>query len=351
MPRNIFLMQWDPRRGPLVLGYYTPSEEAAEAGGIDKDFLINVFGMVLQRGERLEGFYDVTYQNYEIVTYYSGQELNQLFGVVLREGEDKKGIRGGVVRAALTAFRRGEPPVTEEEWRDLWDRISAFPTMSFEERLADAFRDDEARKLLEIMLDNGIMVVDRLLDSLKTSFPFLPRDVLLTYVYLLEALGVLSTKWDEKALIERVYLLRDVVFYRRKPEKFDEIASAISDYSEEFERFAREYQENGWVSDQALLPNVLGDPNQFQVIKAFRELGIMSENEVATRGITSIVEKLVSIDILRRKDDQYYLFSDPTVKLLLPKYTFANVVKRLRDEELTKDVVIDYLKTVRESYL
>ena len=344
-------MQWDPRRGPLVLGYYTPNKERLEESKIDKDFLINVFGTVLQRGERLEGFYDVSYGGFDIVTYYSGQELNQLFGVVLAPNEDKEGIRGGVVRAALTAFRRGEPPVVEEEWRDLWDRISAFPTMSFEERIADAFRDEEARKLLDIMLENGIMVIDRLLDSLKTSFPVLSRDVLLTYVYLLAALGILETKWDEKALIERVYLLRDVVFYRRKPEKFDEIVSSISDYRDEFERFARDYQENGWVSDQVVLPNILSDPNLFGVIKQFRELGVISENEVATRGWISAVEKLVSMDIVRKHDDKYYLFSDPTVKLLLPRYTFANVVRRLREEELTKDVVLDYLKTVRESYL
>ena len=346
MPKNIFLMQWDPRRGPIVLGSYPATSE-----GIDKDFLINVFGLVLQREERLEGFYDVSYQGFDIVTYYSGQELNQLFGVVLEKGEDKEGIRGGVVRAALAAFRRGEPPATVEEWEDLWNRISAFPILTLEERIADAFRDDEARKLLEIMVDNGIIVIDRLIDNLKTSFPFLSRDVLVTYVHLLEALGILVTKWDEKALIERVYLLRDVVFYRKRPEKFSEIASEINDYEEEFERFAREYQEEGWISDQVLLPGIISDPNLYMIIKEFREKCIINENDIATRGWTSLAERLVTLDILRKKDDKYYLFSDPTVKLILPRYTFSNVVKKLRGEELSEDVVIDYLKTVRESYL
>ncbi len=346
MPKNIFLMQWDPRRGPIVLGYYPQNTE-----GIDKDFLINVFGTVLQREERLEGFYDVTYGGYDVITYYSGQELNQLFGVVLEEGEEKEGIRGGVVRAALTAFRRGEPPTTIEEWEELWERISAFPTMSLEERIADAFRDNETRKLLEIMLDSGIMVIDRLLDNLKTAFPYLARDVLLTYVYLLEALGILETKWDEKALIERVYLLRDVVFIRRKPEKFGEISSAIDGYQAEYEKFVREYQEGGWAQDQTILPELLGDPNIYGVIKIFREVGVMPEDEAQSRFGSTILKKLLDFDVLGKKDNKYYLFTDPTVKLLLPKYTFANVVRRLRDEELSKEVVLDYLKTVRSSYL
>ena len=346
MPKNIFLMQWDPRRGPIVLGYYPENTE-----GIDKDFLINVFGMVLQREERLEGFYDVTYGGYTVITYYSGQELNQLFGVVLDENEEKEGIRGGVVRAALTAFRRGEPPTTKEEWEELLERISAFPTMTLEERIADAFRDMESRRLLEIMLDSGIMDMDRLLDNLKTSFPYLARDVLMTYVYLLAALGVLETKWDEKALIERVYLLRDVVFIRRKPEKFSEIASQISDYQSEYEKFVREYQEGGWVQDQSILPEILGDPNTYGVVKIFRDQGVIKEDEAHSRFGTTTIKKLLDTDIIRKKDDRYYLFTDPTVKLLLPKYTFANVVKRLREEELSKEIVLDYLKTVRSSYL
>lgn len=346
MPEYIFLMRWDIRRGPILLGYF-PQENI----DIDKDFLINIFGSVMQREERLEGFYEVTYGGKDVITYYSGQELNQLFGTVLGSGEDKEGIRGGVVRAALVAFRRGEPPATVEDWREIWDRITRFPTLTYEQRVADAFRDMEARRALEVMVENGIMETDRLLDSLKASFPQLPRDVLLTYVYLLESLGILQTKWDEKALLQRVYLLRDVVFHRRKPDKFNEISKQIGNYVEQLEKYAREYQESIWETDQALLPEILGDPAIYDVLTEFRERGIIPADEAESRGWTTIVRRLLDIDILKEANGKYYLFTDPTVKLLLPRYTFSTVLRRLRDEEISKEVVLDYLRSVRASYL
>jgi len=346
LPEIIFLMRWDPRRGPVILGFY-PQENVS----IEKDFLINVFGTIMQREERLEGFYEVTYGGKDIITYYSGQELNQLFGTVLAQGEDKEGIRGGVVRAALVAFRRGEPPATLEEWKEIWDRITKFPMLTYEQRVADAFRDIEARKTLEVMLENGIIEMERLLDNLKASFPHLSRDVLLTYVYLLESLGILQTKWDEKALLQRVYLLRDVVFHRKKPEKFEEIAKEIEGYIESLEKYAREYQEGIWETDQAILPEVLGDPATYDILAEFRERGTIPVDEAQSRGWTTIVEKLVNLEIIKEAGERYYLFTDPTVKLLLPKYTFSIVVRKLRDEELSKEIVLDYLRTVRASYL
>lgn len=90
MPEAIFLMRWSPKRGPVVQGSYPPGAE------LGKDFLIDVLGSIIQEEEeRLEGFYPVTLEGRDVISYYSGEELNQVFGIVLGREESEREYRGG----------------------------------------------------------------------------------------------------------------------------------------------------------------------------------------------------------------------------------------------------------------
>jgi len=349
MPEGIFLMRWDPRRGPEVLGMYPP--EAV----ITRDELIEVFGsLLLREEERREGFYTfktVGSARLDVVAYYSGIELNQIFGIILSPGEKPDDFRGGLVRIALKTFKLGEVIIdTEEKWSDIWGWLLNYPTMALEQRLGDVFQDTESYKLLEILVDSGITTIDDVVLKMKTEFPALSRDVIVTYVHTLEALNVFATKYDEKALIERVYLLRDVLFHRRKPENFDQIAKEISVYKDKWEVFAKRYYDSDWINDKEVLPRILGDAQKYKIISEFRRRGIISAQEIAAMGWSDHVEELRALEILDMENDNYYLFSDPTVAYVFPKYTIARVVERLKNGELEKNIVVDYLRMLREAY-
>jgi len=349
MPEGIFLMRWDPRRGPEILGMY-PSEIA-----ITQDELIDIFGtLLLREEERREGFYTFRTMGatkLDVVAYYSGQELNQIFGIILSPGEKPDDYRGGLVRIALKTFKLGEIVIdTEERWLEIWGWLLNYPSMTIEQRLGEVFQDEETYKLLEILVESGITTIDDIVLRMKTEFPVLSRDVIITYVHTLEALDVFATKWDEKALIERVFLLRDVLFHRKKPEKFDEIAKKISTYEDKWKSFAKRYYEGDWMNDRAIIPRILGDPERYRVLSEFRRRGVLSESDIATMGWSEYVEELKNLEILDKEDDKYYLFSDPTVAYVFPKYTIAKVVEKLRDGELDKNLVIEYLRMLREAY-
>lgn len=349
MPEGVFLMKWDPRVGPEVLGMYPP--EAV----ITRDELIEIFGSLLIREEeRREGFYTfktVGTAKLDVVAYYSGIELNQIFGVVLSPNEKPDDYRGGLVRLALRTFKLGEIIVeTEERWREIWNWLLSYPTMALEQRIGDVFQDIESYKLLEIMVDAGIANIDDLVLKMKTEFPALSRDVITTYVHTLEALDIFATKWDERALIENVYLLRDVLFHRRKPEKFNDIAKEIMIYKDKWDAFAKRYYDGEWINDKELLPRILGDAEKYKIISEFRRRGIIHESEVNAMGWTDQVEELKEIEILDEEDNKYYLFSDPTIAYVFPKYTIAKVVEKLKNGELGKETVIEYLRMLREAY-
>lgn len=349
MPEGIFLMRWDPRLGPDILGMY-PSEAM-----ITRDELIEIFGsLLLHEEERKEGFYTfktVGASRLDVVAYYSGEELNQIFGIILSPGENPEDYRGGLVRLALKIFKLGEVTIdSEERWKETWSWLLNYPSMTLEQRLGDVFQDIESYKLLEILVEEGIATIDDVVLKMKTEFPTLLKDVIITYVHTLEALNIFSTKYDEKALVERVYLLRDILFHRRKPELFEKLSKDIPALKDKWEVFAKRYYENDWINDKEILPAILADANKYKVILELRRRGIISVQEANSLGWGDIINELRTHDIIDKYEDSYYLFSDPTVAYVFPRYAIARVIEKLKNGEIEKNLVIDYLKMLREAY-
>jgi len=346
LPIATFLAEWDPRRGLVIIGMYPPT------ANIDQDQLINIFGsLLLKEEERREGFYEISVGGLNTVAYYSGQELNQIFGIVLEPEEESGPYRGGLVRVATKIFKLGEGIIeTEEGWEDLWKWITAYPNFTLEQRVAEVFRDEEAQRLLDILADTGIMTIDEVVDRMKLQFPGLLRDVILTYVHTFEALDIVATKFDEKALIERVYFLRDIFFHRRRPDLFEDILAEIPEYEDKWNEFVTKYYEGGWEKDREILPPLLGNPDTYEIIKEFRDRGIIPADEVSSRGWDKLIGDMIEHQIIDVSGDKYYLFSDPAVTRVFPRYTISAVVARLREGALDKEVVLDYLNTMKNAY-
>ncbi len=340
-------MRWDPRRGPMLLGTY-PVELS-----LSPDELVNVFGgLFLEEEERREGFYNISSGGRNILAYYSGVELNEIFGVILKSGENPNDYRGGLVRLALKIFKMGEEMLySEESWAEALNWITNYPSLTMEQRLADVFMDEEARTLLDLMVEEGILTLDEIVRRLRGIHPGVGRDVIASYVYTLEALNVLLTHYDEKALIERVYLLRDVAFIRRRPKAFDQIAKNIPGYVERWSEFVKRYYDREWIQDKNILPSILADVNTYKVLSEFRSRGIISEDEAGTHGWDQIIEeRLRPYEIVEKHEDKYYLFSDPTVTFVFPRYVIAKVMNKLKSGELEKKLVLEYLRVLRDAY-
>lgn len=345
MPKAIFLMKWSAKRGPVVQGSYPPENP------LEKNFLIDVLGSIIQEEEeRIEGFYPITLEGRNVISYYSGEELNQVFGILLESEENEKTYRGGLVQATARILKKGGSISTTEEWEELWNWIVAYPDMSREHRIRDAFSDPSMNTILSIMAESGVLTIDELTDraGIRTG---LSRDVVTTYVHILEALGILETHWDEEALEERVYMLRDLLYYRKKPETFGKIKKKVPKYNEKLNTYLKKYKRDmTWKEDRKEIPQLLSQPGVYKVIERVRENGVVDRQRVNNE-ISETANRLVKKKILGETDDQFYLFTLPTLKLVFPKYTISRVLARARDEELSKEEVLEFLRTLRESYL
>ncbi|NIU82549.1 MAG: hypothetical protein GWN64_03515 [Candidatus Thorarchaeota archaeon] len=329
----------------MVQGSYPPGAE------LGKEFLIDVLGSIIQEEEeRLEGFYPVTLEGRDVISYYSGEELNQVFGIILGRGESEREYRGGLVQATARILKRGGSISTTDEWGNLWNWVKTYPKMSREYRITDAFRDPSMDTILSISAENGLLTMDELVDraGLRTD---LSRDVITTYVHILEALGLLETHWDEAALEERVYMVRDLLYYRKKPEQYKEIAEFIPGYEERFNSFIEKYKRDmRWKDDKEVLPGLLTRPGIYDVLERFEREGVISRSEV-TEDFASKARQLVEWQLAGETDDYFYYLAAPSLELIFPKYTISRVLARARDEEITKNEVIEYLNTLKESYL
>lgn len=346
MPKAVFLMRWTAKRGPVVQGSY-PSE-----ADLEKDFLIDVLGSIIQEEEeRREGFYPITLEGKDVVTYYSGEELNQVFGILLEEEERGEEYRGGLVQATVRILKKGGSISTTEEWKRLWDWVKAYPDMTREQRIGDAFKDPAMNEILSIITDNGILTMGEMVDRTQIRLPSLSRDVITTYVHILEALDILETQWDDEALEEQVQILRDVIFYRKKPERYEKIVNRIPGYEEDFSSYVEKYKrERMWEQDREVLPDLLRHPEVYKLLKRFRKKGILEKAEI-TGSYDNVVGKLLEENILGETNAFYYLFTTPTLDLLFPRYTISRVFAKARDGTLSKEKVLDFLDTLKGSYL
>ncbi len=359
IPETLFIGKWIPRGAPRLLGAYPIKE-------LRYDLIIDIFGLILreeyrQEEEPREGFYIVqyppknaafsdTYGGRYFVCYFSGMELRQLVGLILDAGERPDPFRGALVRAALRLFRRGEIPTTEEEWSNLWNQIIAYPESPLEQKIADIFRDVEARIILSIMLQDGILTLDELVRKVRERLATpVSRDLIVTYIYVLSALGILEVRYDEKALMERVYLISDVIFYRRRPNAYNKIASKVPEYKDAYAQFASEYIAS-WEADMSLIPEVIGNPELYAFVERLRKEGVMQVTDLSSEEL-KIVEKLADIKIVKRIGDYVCFLSDPTYKIIFPRWTIKEVLNRAKENEEFREIVIKWLNILREAYL
>lgn len=345
MPESIFLMRWSAKRGPVVQGSYPPETE------LKKDFLIDILGSIIQEEEeRTEGFYPITLEGKDIISYYSGEELQQVFGIVLKEAEREQEYRGGLVQATARILKKGGSISTSEEWSNLWSWIVNYPDMSREHRIRDAFRDASMNIILSIMAESGILTMDELVDraGIRTT---LSRDVITTYAHILEALGLLETHWDEEALEERVYMIRDLLYYREKPQNHEKISKNIPQYRKNVNNYLEKYnREMIWKEDRETLPQLLSQPSTYNLLQRFENQGLIKKTNLEEGSIEES-NKLLQRKIIEEDQEYFYFFTTPKLDLIFPKFTISRVLARARDEELSRNDVIDYLQTLRDSYL
>jgi len=345
LPKAIFMSVWDPRRGPMLIGQYPADYE------IDRDRLLDFLGMALRQGEAAH-FSEVEVGGENAIVYYTGMQTRMCFGAIIDEDDDVDALRGAIVRSVVDIIMRGTVPRSMEEWGRLYEKITLYMKMPVEEKMGELFCDPFVVRLYSVLLDLGIVRQDFLLSSLGIIHGDKEEDLLRAYIEILSSLGVVQIYRDEESMREYVFLIRDVVVLRRKPKLFREISSIISAYDDEYSDYIMRYLENkAWRDEQDILARVFSDPQFYKVLKILRERGVIPIEEARDGGIAPQLELLETIDVCRKGDNIYYMFTDIAIVKMFPKYSIYKCLQQYAAGVLSGKEVRSYLEAIKKSYL
>ncbi|MGQ4895119.1 MAG: hypothetical protein ACP6IQ_10905 [Candidatus Njordarchaeia archaeon] len=351
LPKVTFLLYWDYRKGPIVVGQY-PADF-----NLDIDTIIEFFQAALQKA-RISHYEEVKISQGLALTYFTGEQTRMLFGVLLDEEENPDLLRGSLVRLVLKVIKSGQMPSSAEDWKFLWDTLIEYPKMEIEEKIGEIFSDKIARKIIRYLLEKGTeFSEDLIMGTVGTEEvnPSAIMDIGRTYIEILQALGILSVVWDKESLKERICLVRDVFFLRRRPERYEDLVEAIPGFKEEYESFVRDYIVNKkWQEDTEIIPKLFADPILYRTLKVLKEKGWISEDEATEQDLLDSLMKLVDYSVakIHERDGEriFYIFSEPVIVLQLPRFTISKTVERLNNEEIDANTLIQYLETIKKTY-
>ena len=344
MPKVIFLLGWNPRRGLHIIGQYPPDIE------LDKDTLLDYFGLALQKGDA-KSFSELEHKGERIIMYFTGMTTKMAFGAIVDEDENIDLLRGAMVRAVLELITKQAIPASIDAWSAIFEKMVLYQGMSIEEKVGELFSDPLFIRLFEKISEFGVIKYETLLEELRVLTGSREEEIIRAYIESLTALNITQLYYDEESMREYIYLLRDVAIIRKRPEKYDEIANIVNDYKSDYQQWVSEYMESKkWKEDQGALARVFSDPRFYRTLKFFREKGIISKSDIEIMDRTAL-EFLILNDICRGNEDYIYMFTDVAIVLMFPKYSIHRCLQNYASDMLTLQEVKKYLEAIKKSYL
>lgn len=343
MVKVVFLMGWDSRMGPRVLGQY-PTDYP-----LDKEKLIDLFGLALRHGESAH-FSEVELRGEKAVLYFTGMQTRMSLGAIMDEDDNIGTIRGALTRIVLDLIVRGQVPHSIDDWKRIYDKITLYGSMTLEEKVGELFSDMLFKRLFDTLLDWGLIRYDMLLSQLSVLAGSKDEDIIRAYLEIMNSLGLIQLYYDEEAVREYIFLLRDVAILRRKPELYDYIKKEIDDYEEKWEELKEEYlSQRLWMNEQEMLAQIFANPELYKLLMELRKRGVISIDEL--RNEASHANFLENLKVFGKTDSKYYLLSDVVIALLFPRYSIHQALGKYSEDVFSKEEILKYLDTLKKSYL
>lgn len=344
MLKGIFLIQWDPKRGPFVKVQYPPDL------GVDRnqDLVIKVYGTCVY-AERVEGYHKAVFGKYEIPAYYSGMELNLILASLV-EGESGDVYRESLLTIAPIMFKRRGVILSDAKWEELFKIMEAFPKMTSDEKIAYALSDPIRVKIIEIVTKRVGLPLDDIRKALVPSVPDITRAEVMSHVDLLERLGILVKFWPPEEAEPHVTLARDIVFTRTAHEK----ALKVIEEKPEYVKFISEfYAKYNWEKDQSEVAAVIARPEtKILLNKVFKGSPVVPLSKIPKDALPARFEKdLINKNVIRKSKDEVFLITVPKVRKIFPEHHIAKMLKMVEEGKLSRDEAIAYLKAMRLAYL
>jgi len=356
MPFGIIVVRWDNRLGAVLEAKYPESIRTTD------DQIMKIY-TAHAMGEAAAGFMSMRLGNLNVASYYSGFDINYYVALLLTLEENAEDYEDGLAEVAAKIFSKIENEEYKAELEDLYNKLTRFPTLNEEQKMAVILSDPVRLNIIERLIEEGNTTLADLETWLKHKLEVKAIDI---YSYLSPLIknGLVTTQWVEGLPSQCVFLIRDVFIARvpariivKKAKSGEMSPEVASEYLDEVKNFFRDYVIS--PEDTELITKILSDPDAYDVLVALRENvlpkgeihRILDKKKSVVDSILSALDKAgFTMDLKIDRKTHTALKTDVKIMTFFPEYLVEQIGQQYNDQIKPPRMLLWHLKALRDSY-
>jgi hypothetical protein len=356
MPVGLVIMKWDDRAGTEILAKY-PEEIV-----LTEKTLMQVYSTHEYSAE--SGMISLMIGSLNIASYYTGPEQNFYILLLLNLDDDPDAYEEGLIDISRIILGNLDNDAFLQMIPTLFRRLSVYPTLSTEQRLALTYQDEIKRMIIKRLRDEGVVSKSELMIWLKDRYKqgFIDIDGILMELIKREIVKEASVKGMPSELI---FLIKDFVIMRVPPVKILKDpadrglpSQLVDNYKADARSFFQNYRPT--EGDNLRIIDILTNPQVYETLRLLRT-AVVTKNDLeklrkkGVEDLDDVLKMLWDTQMIQvfqdeRENEYYALLSDFHLTLAFPKY-LMNVIKTVYDQKSKADqVLIEYLTVLENTY-
>jgi hypothetical protein len=356
MPIGLVVMKWDERVGTEILAKYPP-----EINVTDKT-LMQVYSTHEYSGE--SGMISLMIGSLNIASYYTGPERGFYILLLLNIDDDPDAYEGGLADTSRMILQNLEDDSYLQLIPSLFRRLSVYPSLNNEQRLAMTYQDEIKRMIVNRLRDEGVVSKSELMVWLKDRYKqgFVDLEGVLIELIKREIIKEASVKGMPSELI---FLTNDILMMRVPPVKLltDPAdrglpSQLVNDYRTEAKKYFQNYRPT--EEDNLRIIDIIINPQVYETLRLLRT-AIVTKNDLEKlkkKGVDDVDEvlkmlwdnQMIQVFQDERNNEYYALITDFYLDLIFPKY-LLNIIKMEYEQKSKADqVLIEYLNVLENAY-
>jgi len=356
MPVGLVVMKWDERVGTEILAKY-PEEIIVT----DKT-LMQVYSTHEYSGE--SGMISLMVGSLNIASYYTGPEKGYYILLLLNLDDDPDSYEGGLIDVSRIILQNLEEEAYVKLIPSLFQRLSVYPTLNNEQRLAITYQDEIKRMIINRLRDEGVVSKSELMVWLKDKYRqgFVDLEGVLIELIKRELIKEASVKGMPSELI---FLIHDMLMLRVPPVQLLKdpadrgLPSKLAgDYRMEVKKFFQNYRPS--EQDNLRVIDIIINPQVYETLRLLRT-AIVTKNDLEKlkkKGVEDVDEvlkmlwegQMIQVFQDEMNNEYYALLSDFHLDLIFPKYLLNVIKSEYERKSKAEQVLVEYLNVLEDTY-
>lgn len=357
MPLGIEIMHWDERMGAEVYGTYP------ETLDVQEKTLMQLYSQHEFTGD--SGMVSIMTGSTNIASYYTGPDSAIYIILVLKIEEDGDAFEEGLVEISRQIMSNLDPETLRSLLPPLFQRLSVYPSLNPEQKLALIYNSEVKRMILKRMQDEIILTKSELAIWLKDQHKDMFVDLNNVVASLIKA-NLVKLSSVKGISSDVLFLARDAMMIRRPPVELfkDPVDHHIPEslkttYQGEVIDFFRNYKPSEDDNLQ-IIDKIILNPQAYEVLKLLRE-AIVTKNDIEKlrkKGVEDVdavlrdlwQTKMMGVFKDAQETEYYGLLSDFHIGTYYPRHALNTIRHQYAHNVQNPNALLKAIEVMRDEY-